>query len=58
MQSANYILDTYRMKSSHEHKWNVSKKIDLSFDTYPSSHVLIYVYRKMVVETKMHTRAN
>ena len=58
MQSANYILDTYRMKSSHEHKWNVSKKIDTALNTYPLSHVLIYVYRKMVVDTKTHTRAN
>ena len=47
------------MKSSHEHKWNVSKKkIDTALNTYPLSHVLIYVYRKMVVDTKMHTRAN
>ena len=46
------------MKSSHEHTWNVLKKINPALDTYPLSHVLIYVYRKMVVDTKMQTRAN
>ena len=36
----------------------IEKKIDSALDTYPLSHVLIYVYQKMVVDTKMQTRAN